>query len=1059
MPQTPPAFLSPLTGSLTATTTTLASSLNPAAAGQAVTLTATLTPSGATGTVTFRDVGIGANLGTGTLSGGTAMLTTTALAVGLRSIVAVYSGDSSHAASGSATLLQEIIPATANTFVAASGSPFPAGSKPYSIGVGDFNGDGKLDMAVANSGTNYVTILLGDGAGNFTQASVTVIFGPLSIAVGDFNGDGKLDLAAATSINTITVLLGDGTGKFSTAPGSPFSSGISPFSIVTGDFNGDGKLDLAVSDASGNGVTVLLGDGTGSFSPSSGSPFAAGGFPLSVATADLNGDGKLDLVVTNSSDNTATVLLGDGTGNFAQASGSPVAAGNFPQFAVIGDFNGDGKLDMAVADTVGNNVTILLGDGTGKFAQAGGSPVGVGSSPVSIALGDFNGDGKLDLAVSNNSGNSVTLLLGDGAGKFAPAGGSPFGTGQAPFGLVAADFNGDGRLDLAIPNYSGNTVTVLLGLQTTTTSVSSSVNPSNSGQAVSFSGTITPSTATGSVQFVVDGVNSGSPVTVSGGIAISASTTTLSIGNHTVTANFTGSGGYVSSSATLSGGQTVNSVATLAQLGIASSHIGGFTQGQNGATYTLTVSNAASAPSTTGTVTVTETAPTGLTLVSLAGTGWTCAGGGNTCTRSDALAGGASYPAITATVNVASNAAALVVNTVSVTWSGTEIATAWDDTVINQLTGLQFVPLTPCRIADTRKSTFPAGFGTPAISGGTTRDFVISDSSCGIPNSALGYSLNVAVVPSGPLGFITVWPAGQPQPVTATLNSTDGRVKSNAAIVPAGTGGAISVFATNTTDVVLDINGYFVPAGTSGALAFYPMTPCRIADTRKFTGPLGTPALVGGASRTFPILSSTCNVPSAAQAYSLNLAAVPPGPLGFITAFPTGQARPTAATLNDSTGTVVSNAAIVPAGTSGSIDVYASNNTNLVMDIDGYFATPGTGGLSLYTVLPCRVLDSRKPPGTPPFSGEKDVVVNGTCGAVPAAQAYVFNATVVPPEALGFLTLWPQGQTQPTTATLNASDGAITNNMAIVKTTNGSISAFGSNSTQLILDLFGFFAQ
>jgi hypothetical protein len=130
-----------------------------------------------------------------------------------------------------------------------------------------------------------------------------------------------------------------------------------------------------------------------------------------------------------------------------------------------------------------------------------------------------------------------------------------------------------------------------------------------------------------------------------------------------------------------------------------------------------------------------------------------------------------------------------------------------------------------------------------------------------------------------------------------------------------------------------------------------------------------------------------------------------------------------------------------------------------VIDIDGYFAPPGAGGLSLYNLAPCRVLDTRQPPGSQPFSGEKDVNVMGSgCGAPATAQAYVFNATVVPPGSLGYLTLWPQGAPQPVVSTLNALDGAITSNMAILPTANGSIAAFSSNLAHLVLDIFGYFA-
>jgi hypothetical protein len=268
------------------------------------------------------------------------------------------------------------------------------------------------------------------------------------------------------------------------------------------------------------------------------------------------------------------------------------------------------------------------------------------------------------------------------------------------------------------------------------------------------------------------------------------------------------------------------------------------------------------------------------------------------------------------------------------------------------------------------------------------------------------------------------------------------------------------VFATDTTDVVLDINGYFVAGSSPAALVFYPLTPCRVADTRNPTAPLGGPSLAAQSTRSFPILASSCGLPVNAQAYSLNFAAVPKGPsLAYLTAWPAGQQQPLVASLNDATGTVLSNAVIVPAGLGGAVNVFATDATDLVIDINGYFAPQGPGGLSLYTVTPCRVLDSRLPAGSPPFSTTRDVSVTAaSCGVAATAQAFVFNATVVPPGFLGYITMWPQGQTQPLAATLNAYDGAVTNNMAIVPTTTGSISVFPSAPTHLVLDIFGYFA-
>src|SRR5262249_7384389 len=189
---------------------------------------------------------------------------------------------------------------------------------------------------------------------------------------------------------------------------------------------------------------------------------------------------------------------------------------------------------------------------------------------------------------------------------------------------------------------------------------------------------------------------------------------------------------------------------------------------------------------------------------------------------------------------------------------------------------LRFVPVTPCRVADTRNPDGP--FGGPFLGAGTTRGFAIPNSSCNIPNTAQAYSLNVTVVPHGSLGFLTMFPCGQTQPFVSTLNSTDGRVKAAAAIMPAGTpNGSVCIFVTGDTEAVIDINGYFDPATNTSALAFFPVTPCRMVDTRLANGPLGGPSLVGGAARAFPLLSSNCNIPNTAQAYALNFTSVPNG--------------------------------------------------------------------------------------------------------------------------------------------------------------------------------------
>jgi hypothetical protein len=377
--------------------------------------------------------------------------------------------------------------------------------------------------------------------------------------------------------------------------------------------------------------------------------------------------------------------------------------------------------------------------------------------------------------------------------------------------------------------------------------------------------------------------------------------------------------------------------------------------------------------------------------------------------------------------------------------------------------GLRFVPVAPCRVADTRNPDGPFGgpmLWPPAIGLDYSRDFVVPNSACGIPVNAQAYALNVTVVPQAVQGlaFLTVWPAGLPRPRASTINSTDGRVKAVSAIVAAGAGSAIRIFVTDPTHLILDITGYFVSAADPAGLTFYPLSPCRIADTRAATGPLGGPSLAATTTRDIPVLSSPCSIPPAAVAYSLNLAVVPSSKLGYLTAWPSGQPRPRVSALNAPTGTPTANASILPAGAGGSISVYVTDNTDLIIDISGYFAPAASGGLSLYTFGPCRVLETRPPTGTGPFAGAIDVNFPASSCAVPQANAYLVNATVIPPARFGYLTLWPSATPQPYVSTLNAWDGTITSNMAIVPASNGSISAYARDTTNLLIDVFGYFA-
>ena len=329
-----------------------------------------------------------------------------------------------------------------------------------------------MDLAIAFS--KGVTVLLGNGMGGFTAAPDSPLpagQGPASVAAVDFNGDGKPGLAIGNNgSNNVTVLLNitpdaNLNWQFTPAPGSPFATGNLPLSVAVGDFNGDGRPDLATANRQDNTVTVLLGTGTGAFTPAPTSPFPVGVGPQSVAVGDFNGDSKPDLAVANTDDNTVTVLLGDGTGGFTAAPGSPFPVGTYPESVAVGDFNRDGKLDLAIANAGSNNVTVLLGDGAGGFAAASGSPLPVGAFPLSVVVEDFNGDHALDLATSNWGDGTVSVLLGNGNGTFQNA--VSFPAGQSPEYFAAGDFNGDHKPDLAVPLYGGGTNQVAVLLNTT----------------------------------------------------------------------------------------------------------------------------------------------------------------------------------------------------------------------------------------------------------------------------------------------------------------------------------------------------------------------------------------------------------------------------------------------------------------------------------------------------------------------------------------------------------------------------------------------------------------
>ncbi|MGE0886034.1 MAG: FG-GAP-like repeat-containing protein [Blastocatellales bacterium] len=994
---------------------------------------------------------------------------------------------------------------------------YAVGTMPRSLTIGDFNGDGKTDLAVANLNSLDVSVRLGNGLGGFGAVTNFAVEGrPSGIITADFNRDGKLDLAMAnnsvSSVNVL-ILLGDGLGGF----GIPTGYGVvlPAFGLAAADFNNDEKLDLAVYSSAL--VSIMLGDGAGGFSAPAN--LTVNSVTQDMTIGDFNRDGNADIaVVNNQTTNNVVLFLGDGTGGFSAP--TIFNAGDSPRAIIAQDLNGDGKLDLAVGNQGSSNVSVFLGDGSGGFGAA--TNFAFGPAYGNIIAGDFNADGKADLAcpVANAEGR-VSIVLGDGAGGF----GSPiyFPTDTSPFALTAGFFNGDGRLDLATANFFPGTISVLLGncianptiAEYSPTIGTPGINVIISGTGlagatdVKFNGLGANFSAIDSttISAVVPAGATTGPImiTAPNGSAISSSnftvcTTSLTPGSQ----NFLAAGG--SGSIQVSAGTGCSWVASsndnwiiLANTNGTGTSFVGFVVVANtsassrtgtisigGQTFTVIQAGAC------GTITVNPASvPNGFVGVGYSQT-FTQTAGIGTITWSVSAGTLPNNLSLNPSTGVLSGTPTTVGSftfTIKVTDANGCMGTR-EYTVIIISNGLMYYPLPkPIRLFDTRAPIpgFPACqyLSQPlAANGELVKNARITCDGVTIPANAAAIVGNATVITPAAAGFITLWPDGQARPPVSNLNFSAGQVVPNAFTVGLSGAGDFRVFSTSNADFAVDVTGYFAPP-SAGGLYYHPLPkPIRLFDTRA-TIPgfpaceyLNQPLVAGGElAKQARITCDGITIPADAMAIVGNATVVGASGGGFITLWPEDQPRPPVSNLNYVTGQTVPNAFTVGLAPDGRFRVYSVANTNFIVDITGYYSpspTDANGAGLLYSPLskPIRLFDTRATiPGFPACEYlNQALVANGelvksahtTCDGVtiPAtAAAIVGNATVVQPAGNGFITLWPDGQARPPVSNLNYVTGQVVPNAFTVGlNASGNFRTFSFAGTHFIVDVTGFFA-
>jgi hypothetical protein len=340
-------------------------------------------------------------------------------------------------------------------------------SYPISVAVADFNNDSRLDIVVADFWADRIDLFFGYGDGTFSDVitySTGSYSGPVSVVVGDFNNDTQLDVAVTNSnTDNIGVFFGNGNGTFSSQTTFSTGNGSRSYSMAIGDFNNDNQLDIAIANLGNNNFGVLLGCVNGTFFSQLTYLTGDGSQPQFIAVGDFNNDSRLDVVVANQATDNVAVFLGYASESFLSAPAYSTGFSSQPTSIAVGDFNNDTRLDIVVTNNGTDNVMVLFGSGYGTFVSQTTYSTGYSSYPCWVAVGDFNNDSRLDIVVANSGTNNVSIFLGNGTGTFLSQTKYSTGLGSQPYSVAVLDFDNDTRLDIAVANYGTNSVGVLLG--------------------------------------------------------------------------------------------------------------------------------------------------------------------------------------------------------------------------------------------------------------------------------------------------------------------------------------------------------------------------------------------------------------------------------------------------------------------------------------------------------------------------------------------------------------------------------------------------------------------